>query len=349
MIDRRRQGFTLIELLVVIAIIGVLVGLLLPAIQAAREAARRMQCVNNLKQLGLGFQNYHDTHGTLPPGRIASNNCPRDFFTGCQNTTWFAMILPYIEQQPLASAFNYDLGAEGPNAPLPLGFFANSTVGVGGIGIFQCPSDRVEQFQVTPSYFGGILSGPVYSKGNYAGSWGNTYWGQDVPNPVTSGLIDPVTGFGATYRRSAFGHLANVRIADVRDGTSNTVFAAEVLQGQRYDVRGLIWSNVMGGAAFSSRLTPNGLKDYYRRENDADRLNEDIFCVNEPPRLPCVSATGANPHQTAFAAARSAHPGGVNVLFGDGSVRWVKDTVEPGVWVGLNSIQGNEAISADAF
>ena len=126
-----RRGFTLIELLVVIAIIAVLIALLLPAVQAAREAARRIQCVNNMKQLGLAIHNYHDVNDALPPGRIWSqrSGASRRSSPGQQNTTWFCLMLPQFEQQTLANAFNFSLGSEGPVArPRLPGFFANSTV-----------------------------------------------------------------------------------------------------------------------------------------------------------------------------------------------------------------------------
>src|SRR4051812_22750896 len=118
-----RRGFTLIELLVVIAIIAVLIALLLPAVQAAREAARRAQCVNNCKQLGLALHNYHDVNNGLPPGRIwqaGLNGCGYNFFQ-CQDTSWFVLMLPQFEQQPLATAFNSSLGVGGPLAPCPSG------------------------------------------------------------------------------------------------------------------------------------------------------------------------------------------------------------------------------------
>ena len=120
-----RRAFTLIELLVVIAIIAVLIGLLLPAVQAAREAARRAQCVNNLKQLGLAIHNYHDIHNSLPPGRIWAPRPGRPATTsrrsspGRQNTTWFCLMLTLFEQGPLANSFNFTLGAEGCPGPGP--------------------------------------------------------------------------------------------------------------------------------------------------------------------------------------------------------------------------------------
>ena len=164
----RARGFTLIELLVVIAIISMLIALLLPAVQSAREAARRIQCVNNLKQLGLGMHNYHESSNSFPSGDIRNvgyslmpgHPCGNGIFTNCQNTPWFCLMLPYIEQGNLANSFNYQLGAEGPWNPLPMGFFANSTVGSTKIATFQCPSDRQNTFQVNPAYLRGSPGRP---------------------------------------------------------------------------------------------------------------------------------------------------------------------------------------------
>jgi prepilin-type N-terminal cleavage/methylation domain-containing protein/prepilin-type processing-associated H-X9-DG protein len=335
---RRARGFTLIELLVVIAIIAVLIALLLPAVQAAREAARRAQCTNNLKQIGLGLHNYESTHGVFPPGRIwapipGGSSFPT-IFSGAQNTTWFELMLPFVEQGPLSSAFNFDHGAEGRIAPLPLGFFANSTVSATKVQVFQCPSDRDLKFQITPQYVGGALSGPTLTKGNYAANWGNTNWRQRDINPQ------------ATYLRSAFGHDTR-KIADVTDGTSNTMFLAEVLQGALYDIRGVMWSSVPGGSTYMTRFTPNQVRDFYNINNDGDYLNQIIFCVPEPVLgLPCFTINSDN---NAFAGARSRHPGGINALAGDGSVKFIKNTVNHATWIAINTIGTGEAVSSDSY
>ena len=145
--SKRRCGFTLIELLVVIAIIAVLIALLLPAVQAAREAVRP-QCANNLKQLGLAFANYESANTCLPIGLVYAVNgvsgmpgaiCQTPGGANCQNTPWFVLMLPYLEQTPLYNAFNTSIGIEGPAL---LGYVTNSTVMTSRIASFQCPSDN---------------------------------------------------------------------------------------------------------------------------------------------------------------------------------------------------------------
>jgi prepilin-type N-terminal cleavage/methylation domain-containing protein/prepilin-type processing-associated H-X9-DG protein len=340
----RHRAFTLIELLVVIAIIAVLIALLLPAVQAAREAARRMQCVNNMKQLGLAMQNYHDNFNQFPPGRIwapiAGGQAFPTILAGAQNTPWFVMMLPQFEQQALSNAFNFALGSEGPNSPLPLGYFANSTVAATKLGVFQCPSDTANMFQIPTTYVGGVLSSVIMTKGNYAVSWGNTNWGQGQ----TSASVISVP-----YLQSAFGHNGAISFATLTDGSSNTVFMAEVLQGATNDIRGTMWSAIGGGSSFMTRFTPNGTTDYLGQYSGFDQLSQTIFCINDPGHgLPCA-ATTADGNNTAFSGSRSRHPGGINTLFGDGSVHFIKNTVNPTIWNGLNSINGGEILSADAF
>ena len=162
--SRRRRGFTLIELLVVIAIIAVLIALLLPAVQAAREAARRIQCTNNLKQLGLAFANYESTNNCYPSSDVfgTSNGLCGGFGfgNGCQNTPWFVLMLPYIEQGPLYNAFNASIGVEGRSVP---GYLVNSTVETTTIASFQCPSDNHQKFSIAVLAALAGLSGPNWT------------------------------------------------------------------------------------------------------------------------------------------------------------------------------------------
>jgi len=360
----RARGFTLIELLVVIAIISALIALLLPAVQSAREAARRAQCINNMKQFGLAMHNYHESNNCFPTGDIRKvgyslmpgSTCDSNIFGNCQNTPWFCLMLPYIEQGNLANSFNYQLGAIGPSdsSGLPMGFFANSTVASTKIATFQCPSDRQNTFQINPAY-APPLAGPVFTKGNYDASWGNTFWAQDgLPvtswaGPPGSGpMIDPATGAPPFFRKSAFGFYT-IGMNSLTDGSSNTVFLAEVLQGETYDIRGLMWSTLPGGCSFFSRMPPNSPLDYYQTGIVGDYLNNAFFCVSEPGQnLPCTGTGKAN-DQIAYAGARSRHPGGINVLLGDGSVRFLKNSINMSVWLGLNTINGCEIISADSL
>jgi prepilin-type N-terminal cleavage/methylation domain-containing protein len=341
---KRRNGFTLIELLVVIAIIAVLIALLLPAVQAAREAARRAHCTNNMKQLGLAIHNYESIHLMLPLGRVWAPlpGIPfPSFFMGAQNTTWFTQMLPQFEQQALYNAYNFDVGIEGPPGGdgMPIGLAINSTIYGTKLGAFQCPSDNERDLTLiwpTNAY-------PIRgTRGNYVVSWGNTQWAQQNSAGGAATLNLPVT-----YRRSAFGHTPT-RLAQVTDGTSSTVFTAETLQGRVNDVRGAVWSLA---AMFMSRVTPNSSTDFYGVADPpgggGDRIG-DGFCVNDPgDKLPCVPIPF--PYLDLYSGSRSRHPGGVHAGFGDGSVHFIKQTINPVVWIGLNTIQGGEVLSADSY
>jgi prepilin-type processing-associated H-X9-DG protein len=244
-------------------------------------------------------------------------------------------MLPQFEQQALANAFNFSLGSEGPIAPVPLGFMANSTVASTRLAMFQCPTDVAMTFQIPTSYLTyPPINNTVLTKGNYAVSWGNTNWQQSTVGTTN-------------YLQSAFGHNGNLSFASVLDGLSTSVFMAEVLQAAVNDIRGLVWSTVPGGCSFMTRFAPNATVDLLGLTTGGDQLNRTVFCTNDPAHgLPCVGGAGDN---QAFAGARSRHAGGINVLFGDGSVRFVKNSINPQIWIAINSIQAQEVTSADSF
>ena len=354
----RKRGFTLIELLVVIAIIAVLIALLL----ARRSVSARGRAPGPVHQQ---HEAARARHAQLPsdeqhlPDRqhspAGSYPCPRGWDLRDEHLRRLPehpVVLPDAalhrarECSPTASTSSWALKAR----RIPCPWASSPTARSAGtkISTFQCPSDRDNKFQITPQYAGGLLSGPVFTKGNYGVSWGNTFWGQDDP-PVSSfpvPMIDPVTKLPPVFMKSAFGHYT-IGMQAVTDGSSNTGFMAEVLQGELYDVRGLMWSTIPGGGSFFSRMPPNNPVDYYQTGIFGDFLNQPIFCVNEPGMdLPCTGLAGDQP---AFAGARSRHPGGINVLNGDGSVRFIKNSINMPIWLGLNTISGGEVISADAY
>jgi prepilin-type N-terminal cleavage/methylation domain-containing protein/prepilin-type processing-associated H-X9-DG protein len=383
--SERRSGFTLIELLVVIAIIAVLIALLLPAVQAAREAARRAQCTNNLKQLGLSIANYESANNVLPSGVIFGTNngfCSAfGFSNNCQNTPWFVLMLGFIDQAPLYNAFNASIGTEGVQY---FGFLVNSTVEKTQINSFLCPSDTTQYFSM--AYLASLAGvGGInwnISKGNYAINWGNTDFGQGV-NGIDPFFSSATLGF-QLYRQSPFGintaatGPAVIRMASITDGTSNTQFCSELLQGASDDVRGTIWGANPGTSNYMTRFTPNGFRDYVAMfppwstsvsasalaNNNMDNLptfggpaagtspaTPPCLCDSQPvaPAVGPLSCYCQASQGGEFVGSRSRHPGGVNTLFGDGSVHFIKNTIYPLTWVALGSISAGEVISSDQY
>jgi prepilin-type N-terminal cleavage/methylation domain-containing protein/prepilin-type processing-associated H-X9-DG protein len=329
----RRSGFTLVELLVVIAIIGTLVALLLPAVQAARESARRSQCVNNLKQLGLGFQNYHDAQGQLPGGSIS-----------CCWGTWQMAILPYIEQQQLGALYKF-LPKEGMEDPLypdrfKYEYFAqpstenphNQQVVRTRVAMLTCPSDeaRIDGRQVTYH--------------NYVANYGNTsHVGIDYPGPLATALPTYIKYQGSPFIGYDQFPQPDLRVEfrAITDGLSNTLIASETIQGamgtylgeERVDYRGMTWWG--WGAGFETRGTPN------TSEPDTMQRKED--CYPEEPNPPCISPFSAG--NRFWAAARSRHQAGVNAAMCDGSVHFVIDGIDLAIWRAASSTQGEETAS----
>jgi prepilin-type N-terminal cleavage/methylation domain-containing protein/prepilin-type processing-associated H-X9-DG protein len=374
--SQRRRGFTLIELLVVIAIIAVLIALLLPAVQAAREAARRAQCMNNMKQLGLALHNYETANNQFPSAVIYGFNggmpgalCTSPGFgNNCQNTPWFVLMLPYIEQTTLYNAFNAGWGVEGPSlGGIPGGFIINSTIYTTRIASFQCPSDNQAIYSLQTLF--GLPT--MATKGNYGCNWGNLDDGQAL-------LGGRFTAFPQLWLQSPFGFSRNgngpfnCRIAAVTDGTSNTHFCAELLQGAPDDIRGTIWVLNAGAGAYMTRFAPNGFSDYIglvppysviagvqpltNYDNIASfgatgpgtsPASAGSLCDSQPGQQLGCNNQGSEGSE--FCGSRSRHPGGINALFGDGSVHFIKNSTNQLTWVQLGSIAGGEVISSDQY
>jgi prepilin-type N-terminal cleavage/methylation domain-containing protein/prepilin-type processing-associated H-X9-DG protein len=332
-----RRGFTLIELLVVIAIIAVLISLLLPAVQSAREAARRAQCTNNLKQIGLAMHNYESANGTLPPG-----------MKGCCWGTWLVFILPYIEQQAMYNAWNSSGNDRMYPGPGDLWFrywgVANTTVTFTRISAYYCPSDPNNTNLIGP---------PCPTSQNYVVNFGNTIV-QQPPIYQVAGvnwpfLGAPFTDIGSPDPDITIGTqqgkvLGTTPFSGITDGLSNTMLTSEILVGQGWDLRGFSWWAY--SSMFTGWNTPNS--------SQPDVLQSG--CGSQPPNLPCLSATGTFTSNGQVYQGlgmtlhpRSKHPGGVNVGFGDGSVKFIKNSINPFIFRALSSSKGGEVISADAY
>jgi prepilin-type N-terminal cleavage/methylation domain-containing protein/prepilin-type processing-associated H-X9-DG protein len=324
-LKRRRLGFTMIEVLVVVACIAVLMALLLPAVQVAREAARRSLCTNNLRQIALAIHDYHDVHAVFPPGK-----------KGCCWGTWLIFVLPQIEQQQLYNAWNVC----GNNTPgLPPGFdndlryfgVANQTVTSTRIAAFLCPSDATNA-PITLT-----TNGKTYActSQNYAVNFGNTTQLQTDFQGISFGGA-PFVDIGSPLADHNQPGRAPLGLNNLKDGASQTLLASEVVIGQGRDLRGFSWWG--DAATFESFLAPNS--------SFPDVLFSAYYCQNLSPNPPCTAATTALPDNY---GARSRHSGGVNAAMGDGSVRFIRDAVQIQIWRALSTTRGGESISADAF
>ena len=300
LLNRKRgyKGFTLVELLVVIAIIGILVGLLLPAVQAAREAARRMQCTNNLKNFALAFQTFHDANRKFPIG--GTNNSAATAVPRTWRQTWTMHIWPYIEQGNLAAASNMMERFHVP--PNTVYDTLNGTTGR-QIPIYYCPSDNGTRDQNVGRH--------QRVRGNYVMNWGNVWYGQpDNSNPPP--LPGRAPFFNLNGNRSTPG---KVTFGSITDGTSNTLLMSEYLMAKSSgdnDWRGDI-HNDDGVFRFHTLLTPN--------TSSPDLIQNGWFQVTGDPMMP--AAAGAQQRN----AARSRHTGGVNAARCDGSIGFVSNSV----------------------
>jgi prepilin-type N-terminal cleavage/methylation domain-containing protein/prepilin-type processing-associated H-X9-DG protein len=347
------RGFTLIELLVVIAIIAVLISLLLPAVQSAREAARRAQCVNNLKQIALAAHNYESAQGSFPMGNRYIDNF--SFYaptTACSNASWFGhsafnLILPYIEGNAQYNALNFSLRANS---------IGNTTTTYTLVSSFLCPSD---------------IPAPVYTSPYSQSSYGMSRGTQEniYENWAAASFPDPngeqPNKCNAALGNGMFGAENVVKIQGVTDGTSNTTLFGEMSRWPDDPSKGFNWWHFT--AAFGTTNTggywpPNevrtqtGAFTYPDLNGPPDKTGQYysvVFCNCgsgacipsdwlDPKCLSAVRKLG----QFAF---HSLHPGGANFAFADGSVKFIKQTINTQTYMALGTRAGGEVVSADAY
>jgi len=373
--EMRRRGFTLIELLVVIAIIAVLIALLLPAVQAAREAARRSQCVNNLKQIGLALHNYHQTNDCFPPGELGyftGGNVPN----GTLNNDWgqsaHARLLANLEQQAMFNAMNWSLGI----IVDAYGSVANGTVSLARVNVFLCPSD-------TPPVNVGLQNAPLNTNTaagcSYFANMGSTleFAGQQNGGPP-NGMFQYVGTLGN----------GRIGVRDIRDGTSNTIAFGEWKLGTgNYNLVSIPQDVIMIGSLPSGVARNNGTLNFPNptlvasfpawltqcskgAASAANRGNHQTVdlgsswavgwtgqsmgntCLAPNPQYPnCNNNTGSgnNMFGNGMYGMSSFHSGGANILMGDASVKFLKNSTANQVVWALGSINQGEVIDAGSY
>jgi len=319
--NRRPAGFTLVELLVVIAIIGVLVALLLPAVQMAREAARRTQCANHLKQMGLAITNYHDTMKWFPPGSVWSSSNAGD---PGNRGSMFVRILPYIEQQPLYSIFNFN----GNTDDQRLASSSSSELLKGQVvPVYICPSDTVRRAGSSPNFV---------MPASYHTSMGPSSAISDNPSsscPLIStfrNLNRPGNNTGETNPAGPFtrkGWQYQSKMSDCLDGLSNTIYVGEA----RAECSG----HMSGGWSISNRwgaFTQVPINfDSCHSQQEAQTLG--------------LTNCNANNNWNAEVGFKSLHPGGAQFLFGDGSVRFIPQNIDMVTYNYLGDKADKKAVS----
>ncbi len=342
-----KNAFTLVELLVVITIIGILISLLLPAVQAAREAARKMRCQNNMKQLGLAVLGYESQWGIFPP----SSSWPTNTLASADNyrVNWVILVLPFLEQQPLYDSFDTSAPISGA------GSSSNMAARAVELSVMLCPTDSYNRQAFMGSRNSATAAfGDNWARGNY-GANAALGWGVDNGPDIRYAFGPTSAGWALSYVRGVMGANCAITMAQVHDGTSNTVLLGEMRAGvTAFDSRG-VWALSLGSSALWGTGAAIGCGGY--GPNCMFVWSDDIVAgdailevfggsdglINEG--MACGEG-GAN-WQT---APRSMHTGGINTCFADGSIHWISDNIQtmPSTTANL-SVWDRIMASADGF
>lgn len=322
------RGFTLVELLVVIAIIGVLVALLLPAIQAARESARRQQCQSNLRQLSVGLANFESAKGAYPPAfEFTASADPANVAATQIGPNWAVRMLPFCEQQAIYNLIDQSVKVPGTwkgQAPPQLAHAKNAPVRTAVISVFRCPTDVNND---TPLELGTSAIPQIWARGNYAANAGN--------GPLLLGYAGAITGPDSAgwldgKRRGVIGPNVAAKMKDLTDGASNTILLGEVRAGfNNVDRRGT-WALGQAGASVLFWFGSTGDANGPNACNDsADDVGGPELADLDHMREDCMPDYTRD-HSNDQATTRSSHPGGVNIGMADGSAHFISTSIETG-------------------
>jgi prepilin-type N-terminal cleavage/methylation domain-containing protein/prepilin-type processing-associated H-X9-DG protein len=360
-----RRGFTLVELLVVIAIIGILMSLLLPAVQSARESARRLSCSNNIRNVGLALLNYHTSYKIFPPSSVWKTGGKLDA-SRVENTgdmdlyeNWVILILPQLEGQNLRAVFDLTQAIDESDSK------TNVAARAIPLAVMLCPSDTYNQKPFSGSGSSRTSQlGDNWARGNYAANAALGFMSYTANGNYSA--ANPAKGWANRYLRGIMGANLSLRIDDIHDGASNTILVGEIRAGlTNFDCRG-VWA-MSGGC-------PNALwaDGYYGGDNGPNSSSGTgdgmLSCtdlrtaVGDPSGkqllqlgMGCSTPDRPNSQQTV----RSLHSGGVNVCLADGSVRFISDFIELGspgtppdclgIWDKLNLSNDSQPIDASKY
>jgi prepilin-type N-terminal cleavage/methylation domain-containing protein/prepilin-type processing-associated H-X9-DG protein len=342
------RGFTLIELLVVIAVIGVLIALLMPAVQAARGAARRAQCVNNLKQMGLALANYESSLQAFPPSFVGDPKAvglaygvsyPDGNMSTVPGFAWGTLILPQLEQAPVYASFNTNLPCWAPE---------NGTSAQTKLAVFLCPSatgggdgfalHKYTNGNHTSPNDGGEFSPQIkFAHSHYVTNAGvNQPWGRPTAYSFDFDVAEPLPGLPPDVINGPFYRNSHTKVADVTDGLSNTVFVGE----RTSKLADATWVGIVPFSCTPPKpgwpSDPNSGGNLVGAHSGPD--------IHDHPQVIIHAPNHPFGHTDEM---YSEHGDGGNVLMGDGSVRFIKATIYPWTWVGLSTINSGEVMNGD--